>query len=172
MTPGARIAIVAVLLLVASAGVLYPLHGSLGEATTEVELLEADLARDSGVHDSLMAAHMQRLEVQKRMSERAYRLCPDTPEAEHEVESNLLQGVEASGLASIRMDQRNDLLDGAIPCLVLELVVDGDGHALNRFLRTLEEMSWVTRVLSMSIEPGANVRRMNIQIAVMLERGT
>ena len=55
MTPGARIAIVAVLLLGASAGVLYPLHGSLAEAQTEVELLEADLARDAGVHPAYLA---------------------------------------------------------------------------------------------------------------------
>ena len=143
MTPGARIAIVAVLLLGASAGVLYPLHGSLAEAQTEVE---------------------------QRMSERAFKLCPNTPEAEHEVESNLQTRVEESKLQSVKMDRRNETLDGTDPSLVFELLVDGDGAALKRFLCSLEEMSWVTRVLSMEIASGSNTRRINIQIAVMLER--
>jgi len=63
-------------------------------------------------------------------------------------------------------------LDGGNPCLVIELVVDGDGSSLNRFLRSIEEMSWVTRVMSLSIEPGSSVRRINIQVAVMLERSS
>jgi hypothetical protein len=33
-------------------------------------------------------------------------------------------------------------------------------------------MSWVTRVMNLSVEPGASVRRINIQIAVMLERAS
>lgn len=170
MTPAARISVVAVLLLIGSAGALYPLQGSLRERQTEVELLETDLARDAGVHEQLMSAHATRREVEKRMSERAFRLCPNTPEAEHEVESDLLQRVEKASLKSVRMDRRNESLDGTNPCLVIELVVDGDGTSLNRFLRSLEEMAWVTRVISMSIDAGTSVRRINIQVAVMLER--
>ena len=170
MKPGARIAIVAVALLGASAGVLFPIHRSLGEAKTEVGLLQADADRDAGVHDELLAANAKRREVEQRMSERAFRLCPNTPEAEHEVESNLQSRVEDSKLQSVKMDRRNETLDGSDPCLVFELLVDGDGQALNRFLRSLEEMSWVTRVLSLEIASGANTRRVNIQVAVMLER--
>ena len=170
MTPAARIAVVAGLMLVGSAGTLYPLHLSLREATTEVELLEADLARDAGVHDQLMAAHALVREVEQRMSERAFKLCPNTPEAEHEVESNLQSRVEQAGLKSSKMDRRNELLDGTDPCLVFELLVDGDGPALHRFLRLLEEMSWVTRVTSLEIASGTGERRITIQIAVMLER--
>lgn len=170
MKPAARIAVAAVVLLGASAGVLYPMHDSLREVGTELELLEADLARDAGVHEQLMSAHAQRQELEQAMKSRAYRLSPNTPEAEHEVESNLLQRVEAAGLSSVRMDRRNESLDGANPCLVIDLVVDGDGSSLNRFLRSLEEMSWVTRVTSLEIAPGNSVRRINIQVAVMLER--
>jgi hypothetical protein len=170
MKPAARIAVVAIAMLAASAGALYPLQGSLREKSTEVKLLEADLGRDSSVHEQLMSAHATRRDVELRMSERAFRLCPNTPEAEHEVESNLLQRVEGSGLKSSRMDRRNESLDGGNPCLVIELVVEGDGSSLNRFLRSLEEMNWVTRVLSMSIDAGTSVRRIDIQVAVMLER--
>ena len=170
MTPAARIAVVAVIMLVASAGVLYPIHAKLGDARTEVELLESDLARDSGVHDQLMAAHAKRREVEERMSERAFKLCPNTPEAEHEVESNLQSRVEQAGLKSSKMDRRNELLDGTDACLVFELLVDGDGPALHRFLVLLEQMSWVTRVTSLEIASGTGERRITIQVAVMLER--
>ena len=68
------------------------------------------------------------------------------------------------------MDRRNESLDGGNPCLIIELVVDGDGSSLNRFLRSIEEMSWVTRVLNLSIDAGSSVRRITIQVAVMLER--
>jgi len=170
MTPAARIAVVAVIMLVASAGALYPLHASLREASTEVELLEADLARDATVHDQLMAAHARCREVEQRMSERAFKLCPNTPEAEHEVESDLQSRVEQAGLKSSKMDRRNELLDGSDPCLVFELLVDGDGPALHRFLLLLEGMNWVTRVTSLEIASGTGERRITIQIAVMLER--
>jgi hypothetical protein len=172
MKPASRIAVIAVVMVVASAGVLYPLHGSLREAQTEVDLLEADLARDASVHEELMRAHGQRVEMTEQLSQRAFRLCPNTPEAEHEVESNLLQRVENSGLSSDKMDRRKEQLDGDNPCLIIELQVQGDGAALNRFLLSLEEMSWVTRVMNLSVEPGASVRRINIQIAVMLERAS
>jgi len=170
MKPAARIAVVAVLLLCGSAGVLYPLNGSLREAGSEVELLEADLARDAGVHDELMRAYARRREMQDHLSERAYKLCPNTPEAEHEVEGNVQSLVEGAGLQSLRVDRRNENLDGTTPCLVFELLVNGDGQALNRFLRALEDMNWVTRVTSLSIEPGDAVRRITIQVAVVLER--
>lgn len=172
MKPAARIAVAAVVLLGASSGVLYPMHGSLREVGTEVDLLDADLSRDASVHDELLAAHAQRLEVEQRMNERAYRLCPNTPEAEHEVESDLLQRVEDTGLNNVRMDRRNESFDGTNPCLVIELIVDGDGASLNRFLLSVEQMNWVTRILSLSIEPGNSVRRINIQVAVMLERSS
>ncbi|HZL99872.1 MAG TPA: hypothetical protein VFD43_06435 [Planctomycetota bacterium] len=170
MKPAARISVVAVLLLCGSAGVLYPLHGSLSELEAQVELLEADLARNAGVHEELMRAGAQRREVQERLSQRAFKLCPNTPEAEHDVEADLQNRVEDAGLQSLRVDRRNDSVDGANPCLVFDLVVDGDGPALHRFLLALEELSWVTRVTSLSIEPGEGVRRINIQVAVVLER--
>ena len=170
MTPAARIAVVAVLMLVGSAAALFPLHAKLDEATTEVELLQADLDRDAGVHDQLMAAHAKCREVEQRKSERAFKLCPNTPEAEHEIESDLQSRVEQAGLKSSKMDRRNEMLDGTDACLVFELLVDGDGPALHRFLLLLEEMSWVTRVTSLEIASGTGERRITIQIAVMLER--
>ena len=51
-----RIAGVAVALLMATAGVLYPIKGSLGEASADVERLQDDVARDASVHEQLLAA--------------------------------------------------------------------------------------------------------------------
>ena len=64
MKPSGRIIATAVVLLAASAGVLYPLQGSIKSLRTEVERLDVDLARDAGVHAQLMSAHNQLLEVE------------------------------------------------------------------------------------------------------------
>ena len=165
-----RIAGVAVGLLMATAGVLYPIKGSLGEASADVERLQQDLARDSGVHAQLLEAQRAMEDVQKRVAARPFGLCPATPEAQHEWEAALMAQVESSGLHSIRMDRREGLLEGGYSSLTMELVLEGDAGALQRFLQSLEGMRYVTRVTSLSVEPGGLVRRFNLQIAVMLEQ--
>jgi len=165
-----RIAGVAVALLMATAGVLYPIKGKLGEASSDVERLEGDLERDANVHEQLVAAQLAMEDVQKRIAARPFGLCPATPEAEHEWEAALMAQVESSGLHSIRMDRREEARDGGYSSLTMELVLEGDAGALQRFLQSLEGMRYVTRVTSLSVEPGGLVRRANLQIAVMLEQ--
>ncbi|MGQ0552561.1 MAG: hypothetical protein ACT4PU_05015 [Planctomycetota bacterium] len=159
----------AVGLLLASSGVLYPIHGSILEAKTQVQGLDAEIERDAAVHHELMAAHAQMLAVRQRVSERASNLCPNTPEGEHEFETALLQTVQSAGLNSYRMDRRSETREGTHPSLTIELVVDGDAFALQRFLLATERLPWVTRILSIAVEPGNDVRRMTLQVAVMLE---
>jgi len=170
MKPGGRITLVAVALVMASAGTLYPIRNSMAAAQAEVDRIEADLARDSGVHDQLLAAHAEMQAVQKRLEERAFGLCPATPEAEHEFETALLGMVDSTGLHSVRMDRDSERMDGRTPMLAIDLVVEGDAHSLQKFLQALEGMRWVTRVLGVSVEPGNEVRRMTLQIAVILEQ--
>lgn len=165
-----RLFAVATGLLLASAGVLHPIRGSLGEAATRAENLERELAADAGVHAELVRAQEAMNDVQRRVAERPFGLCPATPEAQHEFEAALMGHVEASGLHSIRMDRREELRDGRYPTLSMDLVLEGDAAALQRFLRTVEELRYVTRVTSLVIDPGAEIRRMNLQIAVMLEQ--
>jgi hypothetical protein len=170
MKPGGRITFVAVALVLASAGTLYPIRTSMVAAQAEVDRVETDLARDAGVHDELLRAHAQMQEVKKRIAERAFSLCPSTPEAEHGFETALLGMVETSGLHSVRMDRQAESLDGRTPMLAIDLVVEGEARALQDFLLAVEGMRWVTRVLGISIEPGNEIRRMTLQIAVILEQ--
>jgi hypothetical protein len=166
------IAVIALVLLVASAGVLYPLHGSIESARGDVQLLESELQRDATVHDSLMSAHRQFTSLQDRIRQRAYRLCPKTPEAQHQFEGSLQETVVGAGLTSIRMDRRNEQQEAGHPCLIIDLTVDGDAASLQRFLIGLERLPWVTRVLNLAIEAGGERRRIQTQVAVMLERAS
>jgi hypothetical protein len=170
MKPSGKITLVAVALLMASAGTLYPVRSSMLSAQAEVDRIQSDLDRDAGVHEQLLAAHSRMLEVKQRLAERAFSLCPSTPEAEHEFETSLLGLVETSGLHSVRMDRQSATLDNRTPVLSLELVVEGEAQSLHKFLQALEGMRWVTRVLGISVEPGNEVRRMTLQIAVILEQ--
>ena len=165
-----RIVAVAMGLLMASAGVLYPLHGSLQEAQDEVDRLDQELAHDGDVHAQLVSAQRSVNEVRERVSSRPFGLCPATPEAQHEFEATLMGQIEDSGLHSVRMDRREEARDGGYATLTMELVLEGDASALQRFLQSLEGMRYVTRVTSLTVEPGGLVRRANLQIAVMLEQ--
>ncbi len=170
MKPGGRITLIAVALVMASAGALYPVRSSMLDAQAEVDRIQAELARDATVHDELMAAHEKMLAVEQRIGERNIILCPDTPEAEHEFETALLGLVESSGLHSVRTDRQPERLEGRTPTLALDLVVEGEAQELETFLVSLEGMRWITRVLGVSIEPGSIVRQMTLQIAVILEK--
>jgi len=170
MKPTGKIAFVAVALVMASAGTLYPIRSSMLSAQAEVDRIQADLDRDRGVHEQLLKAHARMLVVKQSIAERAFSLCPATPEAEHEFETNLLGLVDSTGLHSVRMDRRSETLDARTPVLSLELVVEGEAKSLQKFLQAMEGMRWVTRVLGLTVEPGNEVRRMTLQIAVILEQ--
>jgi hypothetical protein len=170
MKPAGRITFVAVALIMASAGTLYPIRNSMAAAQADVERIETDLSRDAGVHEQLLQSHAQMQAVKKRIEERAFSLCPATPEAEHGFETALLGMVDSSGLHSVRMDRGAERMDGRTPMLAIDLVVEGEARSLHAFLQAVEGMRWVTRVLGVTIEPGNEVRRMTLQIAVILEQ--
>jgi hypothetical protein len=165
-----RMAAVAVGLLVASGGVLYPVQRTMKSAQSEVDGLDRGLAADASVHTQLLAARQSMEEVRQRVAALPFSLCPATPDAQHEYEAKLMAQVEASGLHSVRMDRHEDARDARYPTLSMDLVVEGDAFALQRFLAALEGLNYVTRVTSMSVESGADVRRIDLQIAVMLEQ--
>jgi hypothetical protein len=170
MKMAGRMSVMATALLLMSSGVVYPLKQSMTSAQIDVDVLESELAHDQGVHAQLLAAHARMLEVQQRIQSRPFSLCADTPEAEHEFETTLLELVQGSGLNSVKMDRQAENRTGRIPQLNIDLVVEGDAFALHKFLEALEGTRWVTRVLSIAIEPGNEVRRITLQVAVMLEQ--
>ena len=70
----------------------------------------------------------------------------------------MLELVESSGLNSVKMDRQAENRSGKVPSFSIDLVVEGDAFALHKFLEALEGTRWVTRVLSIAIEPGSEVR--------------
>ncbi len=170
MKPAAKISMTAVALLMASAGVLYPLHGSISEAGGTVASLSSEIERDANLHEMLTAARERLAAVQERLRNTSTRLCRNTPEAEHEFETSILELVDLTGLQSVRMDRRPEAQIGKHSGMLIDLVVDGDGLQLFDFLRQLEDKPLVTRVLMLSVEPGQDTRRVTIQVAVMKEQ--
>ena len=164
-----RIAVVGVGLLIASSGVLYPLQGKIASAGSEVDGLRSQLQAAGGVHVELLAARAEMEQARARAAGRDVSLCPATPEAQHAFESDLAAEIERSGLHSIRTDRRPETRDGR-PILLIDMVVEGEATSLHKFLVQLEGMRWVTRVLSLGVEPGSELRRITLQIAVMLEQ--
>jgi hypothetical protein len=157
-------------LVVATAGILYPLQSKVSAASSAVDTLDGELSANADVHGQLLAAHAAMIAVQKRIQDRAVILCPDTPEAIHEFESSVLDEVDRCGLHSVRMDRHAESQDLMAPSFSTDLVVEGDASALHTFLEALESLRWVSRVMSISIDPGNEVRRVSLQIAVMLEQ--
>jgi hypothetical protein len=164
-----RISIVAMGLLMATGGLLQPIRSSVESSRAEVERLQQELARSGDLPRERRRLQQELDSILQEIQQRAWRLCPDTPEAQHEFESSLLEAVQDSGLESVRMDRRSELLDGRHACLTIEMVVDGDAYALHQFLLAVERLPWVTRVLSLAIDPGAAERRITVQIALILE---
>jgi hypothetical protein len=106
MKASANIAIIAVILVGASAGVLYPLHGSIGSVRKDVGELEAELAREQGGHAALLDAYGKFKELQDRIRQRAYRLCPGCG----------CQRISEAGIATKPSGPPCDAPAGASPC--------------------------------------------------------
>ncbi len=167
--PTSRVAIVAVILLIVSAGILYPIHGKISTLEDEVAQLDQQREADEPVPMLVKDAHDRVMAMRDRIQGRAYHLCPSTPEAQQELERTVMDHVMNAGLDSIRMDSGAEVRTGPFPYRTFDLVVEGDANALRSFLVDLETMPWVTRVLRLSVEQGDDTRRISLQIAVMLE---
>ncbi len=163
------IALIGVGLIIASSGVLYPIQGSVTSLEDEVHLLNSQRVADEAVQLQVQELHQQVLEVREQSANRAQRLCPDTPEALQGVETLVLEHVIDTGLVSVRMDSGSTNRSGRFPFRAIDLVVEGNASSLLEFLTALEGMPWVTRLLQLKVEQGAEQRRINLQIAVMLE---
>src|SRR5262249_4980053 len=117
-----RIAAVAMGLLGASAGVLYPVQTTMKSAQADVAALQHSLQSDAGLPEQLLAARQSMDDVRQRVAGLPFSLCPATPDAQHEYEARLMAEVEASGLHSVRMDRHEDARDARYPTLSMDLV--------------------------------------------------
>lgn len=169
MSVTTQVALTAMGLVVATAGVLYPINSTIAGLESEISVLEADRTGDE-----LVAAQLRSVqeEVDARLAETDSReviLCPNTSAGRHGVETAVLQQVGASGLRRISTDRQPSVMGPEVPSFGISLIVEGDAFQLHEFLEGLESIKWLTRVLTLDVQPGSEERRMSMQIAVLLE---
>ena len=167
---GMHITITAMVLILCSAGVLVPIYNGVSELEAQVAALEAEKARATQVMEEFKEIQAKTLELEESIAGRQFRLCPDNQESFHAFETNLLELVRQSGMNSIRTERAQKPVNGKFRYLAWDLTVEGDAYALDSFLVSLEAVDWVSRVLSLTIESGEDVRRISLKIAVMLEQ--
>lgn len=164
-----KLVMIAVGLLVVSAGIVWPIRGNISTLQQEVSGLELQMASDESIPAQVAAMHQRVKDARERSSARSKNLCPDTPQAQQSVEKMVLAHVMDSGLMSVRTDSGSTVRTGKFPYRTFDLVVEGDAQALMNFFRALESMPWVTRVLKVGVEQGEATRRITLEIALMLE---
>lgn len=169
MKMSSQIAVIGVGLVLLSSGVVMPFRSGLSDLESEVAVLEQQRLDDAAVPAKVEQAYQRVSEIRSQRTDRAAQLCPDTPEAQQEVETLVLEAVLKSGLRQIRMDTGSVDRSARFPSRPLDLVVEGNAVALKKFLVALEAMPWVTRVINLSVDQGERIRRINLRIAVMLE---
>ncbi len=169
MSFSTHVAVTALALLVLCGGVLYPVHTSITELESSLVTLEQNDSVESTVPQQLAAVQDEIEVVRASFSDRDFSLCPDTPEARNELETALHREIRSSGMSRISMDRQNGFGLGDVPSFAISLVVEGDAFQLHNFLKGLETLTWVTRVLKLEIQPGDEERRIKMQIAVLLE---
>ncbi|MDG2148046.1 MAG: hypothetical protein P8N09_00835 [Planctomycetota bacterium] len=164
-----NICLTAVLLLIASAGLLYPMHSSISELEGGIEELKHSTEVESTVPQQLAAVQGQLNELRLSKDDRTFVLCADTPEARNEFETALQEQIRAAGLSRISMDREAGFGGTDVPSFTISLEVEGDAFELHGFLQGLESLKWLTRVLFLQIYPGDLERRIDMQISVFLE---
>ena len=169
MKMSSQIAVIGVGLVLLSSGIVMPFRGGISDLEAEVHSLEQQRLADEAIPALVEEAYQRVSEIRSQSTQRAANLCPDTPEARQQVETLVLESVLKAGLRQIRMDTGAVDRSARFPSRPLDLVVEGDAAALKKFLVALEAMPWVTRVISLSVEQGERIRRINLRIAVMLE---
>lgn len=157
--------------LLACAGVLFPIRSTIAELEEGVSQLENACVQDASLDMQLIQVRKQIEDFKAKGHDRDYSLCPDTPEARNEFENRLLDQVKKSGLRRVSMDRKaGDSFEGDVPAFLTTLVVEGDATEMNKFLVGLESIEWVTRVCDLEVKPGDVERRITMHIAVLLER--
>jgi hypothetical protein len=164
-----NIAVTGVFLLVASAGLLYPMHNSITELKGGIEEFESSTEAESSVPLQLAAVQSELDELRLSTDDRKFVLCADTPEARSEFETALQEQIRKAGLSRISMDREAGFGMGDVPSFMIALEVEGDAFELHGFLQGLESLRCLTRVLKLQIHPGDLERRIDMQISVLLE---
>lgn len=164
-----HIIITAGAMVIASAGVLYPINTSIDELRNEIQVMEAARNGDELVSAELRATQERIADLEAEMESRTKVLCPNTPAARHAVETAVHDRINRAGLRRVSTDNQPNVMGPETPAFGISLIVEGDAFELHEFLVGIESLKWVTRVLSFNIQPGDEQRRITLQIAVLLE---
>jgi len=169
MTKRGHLAAMGVVAVVSVAGVVTPIEAAQGGVRGEIEALQTQLDANAALQEQLVEAARRVRELERMIEERPVSLLPDTPASHQAFESKLLEAVDGSGVNSLRLDRRDAMREGDLTYLKYEQQLEGNAEQIHAFLNELDTMPWVTRVMSLGIEPGDEVRRMTLEIAVVLE---
>lgn len=164
-----QVAATALGLVVATGGVLYPINSKIDSLESEITVLKAERTGDELVSAALRDVQDRIDKVNSEIESRDKILCPNTPASRYAVESAVLERVTAAGLRRVSTDRKPSAMGPSTPSFGISLIVEGDAFQLHEFLRGLESLKWLTRVLTLDVQPGSDQRRTSLQIAVLLE---
>lgn len=168
MKLSSQIAVTAIVVIIGAAGLLYPIHQSISELEVEIASLGGSAVADD-VQEQIVSMHAQIAAAETALEERTEFLCPDSSSARLQFESSLTAGLVESGLQRVSIDRTDGSPIHGIPTFVVELVVEGNATQLHGFLRSLEGLRWVNRVIHLEVHPGLGRRTVEMKIAVPLE---
>lgn len=168
MKMSGHIAVTAVAVVMGAAGLLYPIQQKINGLETEIASLD-DLAPQTNVPLQIKAMHERITEADAVLDERTQALCPDSSAARLQFETALAAELLSSGLQRVSIDRTNGVPIHDIPTFVIEIVVEGTAAELHGFLRGLESLPWVNRVIHLDVHPGLGHRTVEMKIAVPLE---
>ena len=164
-----HVAVTAVVILVASAGVLSPLQSAISDVRDSVDELHAAVPRSANVQAELESLLDRIAEFEASVEQRTVGLCPNTPEAANAFEAALNAELRRSGLQRLSMDRRNGSPVGGVPTFNIELSVEGTASQVHDLLGGLESLRWLSRVMQLNVAKGRSVRTVDLSIAVLLE---
>lgn len=169
MKLSAQIAVTAVGVLIASAGVLIPIQQTKAGLEEEVASLQLQASTGVDVEVQIDVMRQEIAELEQALETRTVKLLPDTSEAKHAFESALQSQLFAAGLQRVSMDRQAGAPIGGTPTFQLDLVVEGEAKELHGFLVGLESLHWVSRVLALDVSSGVGRREITMTLAVPLE---
>lgn len=169
MKLSSHVAVMAVGILVLSAGVLAPLGSSIKEVQRSVDDLSTSTGPDVPAEVELQILMERIAEFEAALASRPVKLCSGTPEATNAFESALADQVRLSGLRRVSMDSGPGSPISGFKTFTIDLSVEGTASQLRALLAGLESLPWVNRVLRLELKKGDSVRKVDLRIALLLE---
>lgn len=164
-----HVAVTAVGIVVASAGVLSPLASSISRVKASVVTLNETMGPAPQAQAELEILLERIAGIEAASAVRPVTLCTGTPEAASAFETALADQVHAAGLRRVTMVSAPGTPIDGLETLVIDLGVEGSASQVHALLGGIERLPWVSRVLRLELKKGQSVRKVELKIAVPLE---